>query len=207
MRADDVRMCVSHGTDIIGFVVDYPRPVAWNLNVESVKKLILSVSKPSETCIVTGGEKDKIIKLASEIKPNYIQLHYGENLADTTLLVNELKKWNVKIIKTIFPNTKDLEKTCVDFCNAGVYALLFDPRTPNNVSTSGKGDIPAFIKLSQIVKCPTIFAGGITPENVVDIIQKTNAKIIDLMTGVEQSTGIKDEAKVISLFKELRNIK
>jgi len=207
MCADDVRLCVRYGTDIVGFVVDYPRPVPWNLTVQSAKELMSAVSGQSETCIVTGGSPDKILNLVSEAKPNYIQLHCGENLADTAYLVDELGKCGVKIIKTLFPDTQDLEKTAADFCKAGVYALLFDPRTPDNAATGGTADPSVYIKLRDAVKCPVILAGGITPVNVADIIRNTGAQIIDLMTGVEQSHGIKDEEKVISLFKALQNIK
>ena len=205
MREDDVEMCVRHGADIIGFVVDYPHPVPWNLNVQSVKKLMPLVSGRSKSCIVTGGAPEKIIQLIAETQPDYVQLHFGENLADTTRIVSETKKYGVKIIKTLFPNTPDLEKTAADFCMAGVYALLFDPRTPDNATLGGKADLVTFTKLRNIVKCPVILAGGINPENVAEIIKKTDAEIIDLMTGVEQYPGIKDEAKVISLFEALKN--
>ena len=203
MREDDVRMCVHHGADIVGFVVDYPRPVPWNLNVQSVKKLMRIVSGQSKTCIVTGGTSDKVIKLILETQPDYVQLHFGENLVDTGHIVNETKKYGVKIIKTLFPNTPNLEKVAVDFCMAGVYALLVDSRTPDNAVFGGKADLTTFIKLRDVVECPVILAGGINPGNVAEIIKKTGAEAIDLMTGVEQYPGIKDESKVISLFKAL----
>jgi phosphoribosylanthranilate isomerase len=43
----------------------------------------------------------------------------------------------------------------------------------------------------QAAKKPVIIAGGIRPENVIEVIEKTGAKIIDIMTGVEVSPGIK----------------
>jgi len=206
MNKEDVKMCARHGADIIGFVVDYPRPVPWNLSVQAAQKL-LTAGSPSETCIVTGGTPDKIIKSVSETKPDYVQLHSGENLEDTARVVNELKKYGVKVIKTIFPGTPYLEKTALDFCKTGIYALLFDPRTPDDAIIGGAADIPAFIKLKNAVNCPVIFAGGINPGNAAAIIQNTGAQIIDLMTGVEIPRGVKDEAKVISLFNALSKIK
>jgi len=206
MNEDDVKMCVRHGADIIGFVVDYPRPVPWNIDVQAAKKLVPAVSRPSETCIVTGGTADKILGLVSEIKPDYVQLHFGESLAETSRLVNELRDSGVKIIKTLFPDTPDLEETAIKFCKTGVYALLFDPRTPNNAADGGTADLSEFIKLRNAVNCPVILAGGINPGNAADFVQKTNAQIIDLMTGVEKSPGVKDEEKVIALFSALRDM-
>jgi phosphoribosylanthranilate isomerase len=204
MREEDVKMCVRHGADIIGFVVDYPRPVPWGLSARAARALAAAADGSAETCIVTGGTPDKIIKLASEIKPDYIQLHGGENLEDTALLVDILGKRGVKIIKTIFPDTPDLEKNALDFCGKGVHALLFDPRTPDNAAAGGTADISAYIRLKNAVNCPVILAGGIKPGNAARIIKESGAEIIDLMTGVERFPGIKDEEKVILLFKEIK---
>jgi len=203
MRAEDVRMCIRHGAAIAGFVVDYPRPVPWNLSAKAAKELMPAVSKPAETCIVTGGRPEQILRLASALQPDYVQLHGGETLADTQRLVNELGKHSIKVIKTLFPGTPDLIKNAADFCSTGIYALLLDPRMPEHADRGGVADLSAFIRLRRAVSRPVILAGGITPENVAEIIRKTQAGIIDLMTGVERCHGIKDEAKVISLFKAI----
>ena len=203
MRAEDARMCVRHGADITGFIVDYPRPVPWNLSARAAKELLSAVPKQAETCIVTGGRPDKILRLALELHPGIVQLHYGESLDDTAYLAGELKHHGIKVIKTLFPDTPDLEKNAADFCAAGVYAILSDPRGPDNAATGGEADLSAFERLRRAVSCPAILAGGITPDNAAEIIRRTGAAIIDLMTGVESGPGIKDEAKVIALFKAL----
>jgi phosphoribosylanthranilate isomerase len=145
-----------------------------------------------------------VLGLALETRPDYVQLHCGENLEDTARIVGELDTCGVKVIKTVFPGTPKLGKIAEDFCKAGVYALLFDPRTPDNAATGGSADLTAFVKLRDAVRCPVILAGGIHPGNVLEILQKTEAHMIDLMTGVELCPGIKDEAKVISLFRALQ---
>ena len=203
-RPRDVEMCARHGADILGFVVEYPRPVPWNLSAEAAKDLLeitAASRKGAETCVVTGGEPDKIYRVAALTKPNYVQLHYGETLTDTLRLVNELGKHGIKIIKALFPDTPSLEKTAEDFCAAGVYALLFDPRAPDNPARGGVFDLRVFKKLQRIVNCPVVLAGGITPENAAEAVRRSKARIIDLMTGVENSPGEKDETKVISLFR------
>jgi phosphoribosylanthranilate isomerase len=203
MRIEDIQLCVKHGADIIGFVVEYPVPVPWNLNAEEAKKLIAAVPKPTETCIVVGGERSKILRLALTLKPNYVQLHGDETVADTAWLVNELKKHEIKIIKAIFANTSAVIDNSKDFCEAGVHALLLDSRTPNNAECGGEADINVFAELQNAVSCPVVLAGGLTPENVSDIIGKAKPQIIDLMTGVESRRGVKDEERIISFFKSL----
>jgi len=203
MRACDIRMCVKHGADMIGFVVGYPRPVPWNLNIESAKALMEEAAEPARTCVVTGGPREKILLIAMETKPGCLQLHYGESLDDFLYLSNKLNPYGVKIIKTLFPQTPDLVKTAREFCEAGVYALLFDPRTPDNALNSATADLSAYNRLKQAVSCPVFLAGGINPENVSDILLQTCAPFIDLMTGVESSPGVKDESKVIALFQAI----
>ncbi|MCL2330212.1 MAG: phosphoribosylanthranilate isomerase [Phycisphaerae bacterium] len=204
MCVEDVRMCIRHGADIVGFVVDYPHPVPWNLNVEAVKELLAVVEEPAKTCIVTSGTPDKVLRIVMETKPGYIQLHGNETLADTAHLVSELKNHGTKIIKTVFPNTPDLEKTAAAFCAAGVDSILFDPRTPGNAVDGGMADLSTFDKLRRAVGCPVILAGGISPENVAEIVLRSRPLMIDLMTGVEISPGMKDEAKVIALFQAIQ---
>jgi phosphoribosylanthranilate isomerase len=204
MREQDVQMCVRHGTDIVGFVVEYPRPVPWNLSAADARALIATIRKPAETCAVTGGSPDHVLRIAMETKADYIQLHCNETLEDTAYLVNELGKHGVKIIKTLFPDTPDLEKTAADFCAAGVYAVLFDPRTPDNAVHSGTTDLSVYKKLQHATSCPVILAGGITSNNVAELVRQTKTPIIDLMTGVEIRPGMKDESKVAALFQALR---
>ena len=205
MRAQDVEMCARQGADIIGFVVDYPRPVPWNLSAESACELMRLVAKPAQTCIVTGGSADKIIALALQTKPDYIQLHCGETLEDTAHICIALRGQGIKVIKALFPDTPSLEQAARQFSATGIHALLLDPRTPDNATGSGHtADFAVYSQVRSAASCPVILAGGITPANVAEAITRTGAPTIDLMTGVERAPGIKDEAKVAALFRAMR---
>lgn len=196
-------MCAKHGADVLGFVVEYPHPVPWNMSMKAAKELIEAVPKTVKTCVVTGGPREKMLRIAHELKPDYMQLHDNESLEDVAYLVSELGKRDIKIIKTLFPNTPDLKKTARDFAATGIYALLLDPRTPENATESGGVDYELFEMLKQAIDCPVILAGGITADNIAKITASASPVIIDVMTGVEKSSGVKDEAKVASLLKNL----
>jgi len=203
-RAQDVRACIEHGADIVGFVVEYPHPVSWNLDAPTARKLIAAVPKPVQTCAVTGGSVEHVLRVAAETRPDYIQLHAGESLADTATLVGELGK-SIRVIKALFPDTPDLEKTAADFCRAGVHAVLFDPRTPNDASRSGAADLSRYRELQRAIDCPVVLAGGIKPENAAAMIRAAQPRMIDLMSGVEASPGIKDHARIAALFAALHD--
>ena len=206
-RADDVQMCVRYGADIIGFVVDYPRPVPWNLDLQQAVELIKSTPKQAKTCVVTGGAVDNILGVAREIRPDYLQLHYGETLEDTAYLCEKLGELGIRVIKALSPGQPDLEQVAASFATAGVYALLLDPRTPDNAAGgAGTANFAAYKRVAHIVNCPVFLAGGITSANVREAVRQTGAPLIDLMTGVESTPGFKDQAKVAELFAALVDI-
>ena len=78
MRRQDVELCESLGIDLLGFVVEYPREVPWNLTREQAKELMDNTKRP--TCIVTGGSTEHIIALAGKLSPDYVQLHFKETV-------------------------------------------------------------------------------------------------------------------------------
>jgi phosphoribosylanthranilate isomerase len=203
-REEDVRMCIDYGTDILGFVTEYPSPVPWNLDAQQAAELIVAArtySKGIETCVVTGGSVEKILELARLTQPDYIQLHGKESPAEAARLSRELV--NIKIIKSLSPETSGLKEAAEAYVSAGVYALLLDPRTQDRVLHSGKMDLRVWRELADSISCPMILAGGLTPEYVQEALRRTGARLIDLMTGVEASPGVKDEAKVKALFAAL----
>ncbi|MCL2437027.1 MAG: phosphoribosylanthranilate isomerase [Clostridiales bacterium] len=204
MRPEDVQMCMRHGTDVLGFIVDYPNPVSWNLTVPEAKELMASVSAETETCVVTGGTIEQVYAVAEQLRPTYVQFHWESTPTDTARLVEQLKPLDVKLIQIIFPYTPDLEQAAIDFYHAGVFALLLDPRTPNHAEHGGTADLAVWQKVQSAVPCPVLLAGGITPENVADLVSGSDVWMIDLMTGVESAPGVKEEEKVEALFRALR---
>ena len=53
---------------------------------------------------------------------------------------------------------------------------------------------------------PWLLAGGLTPDNVQTALQQIHPDGIDLSSGVEQSPGVKDLARVAQLFAQLSAI-
>ena len=58
-----LEICEAAGADMLGFVVDYPEPVPWNLTPERAERLI-PLCGEAESCIVTGGDPDRVVGLA-----------------------------------------------------------------------------------------------------------------------------------------------
>lgn len=207
MREEDIETCVRYGTDIVGFVVEYPVDVPWNLERERAKELIehfRNVSKksnqPVKCCIVSGGNVDKLEELVQFLEPDYIQMHYKENAKDVEQLKERLAGTKTQIIKTVL-NVSDAP----EFEKSGADILLVDARNSENAANSKATiDEEIYNKVRSSVKIPVMAAGGITPENVADIVNRLQPEIIDLMTGVEDKPGQKSEEKIRNLFEELK---
>ena len=214
---NDVKLCMRLGVDILGFVTEYPLPVPWNLTRDETSLLLKPIPPSYKTSIITGGIPEKVIKLACELRPSFVQLHYKETLEDTIIICDALKELDIGVIKTIPPvkedriaqfGTTNIETIVEELCKTNIFALLADSRVPAN--SSEKGSELNLDFCSQIIKLsikPVIIAGGITADNVGDIVLKTNAEFIDIMTGVEKAPGQKDPQLLSRLLSNVRNNK
>ena len=210
----DVQLCINCGVDILGFVVDYPVAVPWNISYIEAKSLIEMVSLPQRSCIVTGGRPEKVIELASILRPSYVQLHYKETLMETIVISDALKKMDIGVIKIVPLNleerlfqfeTTDLQIIVESLCRTGVYALLADSRNPSNAEKNGlKIDLDFCRQVMRYSSKPVITAGGITPVNVSDFLEKTGSGFIDIMSGVEKVPGTKDAEMLSTLLAGVR---
>lgn len=214
MREEDVTMCCGLGVDICGFVVEYPVTVPWNLTREQCAALLTSISADSKSCIVTGGDRDKIIGLALTLKPDLVQLHYHETLGDTFSIVHALLPYGIGVIKTIPTSPSERHRQfgteepalCARrLCEAGVNAILVDSRGPSNAADIGTpADFSLYQRVKAATSCPVMLGGGITPENYSGIQKKAFPDAVDVMSGVECIPGIKDREKILKLIELIR---
>jgi phosphoribosylanthranilate isomerase len=110
-----------------------------------------------------------------------------------------IKAFRVRDAATL-AQTRSYE-TCVD-------ALLLDAYHPNVTNPGllgGTGKTLDWETLQQFrPNCPWLLAGGLTPDNIAEALQKIQPDGIDLSSGVELSPGDKDLAAVERLFVNLQ---
>lgn len=194
MRPEDIRLCCRVGVDICGFVTEYPLDVPWNLTRTQCAELLRVVTPPTKRCIVTGGSREKILDLALELRPDLVQLHYQETAEDAAYLVQALAPYGIAVIKTVSPGDD-----IASLCSTGVYALLVDARGPANAAAGGTADLAFYRLVRSAATCPVMLAGGISAGNIQSIINAAAPDLIDVMTGVERSPGMKSEQEIVRL--------
>lgn len=208
----EIDMCMAQGVETLGIVCEYPLAVPWDIDREAARELCAYVPPEFKTCLVTGGSREKILDLANFVKPDLVQLHYRETLADTEAIGTALRKAGIGVVKTIPQEaaerirqfgTADIAEICRSLAGSGVEAMLVDARSFRNADRpSGLADCAMYNEVCRHSRQKVILAGGITPENVGEMLARSNAVSIDLMTGVE-TAGKKDESKISKLIANI----
>ncbi len=86
------------------------------------------------------------------------------------------------------------------------FAILVDAHVPGQSGGTGRS-IPVDV-LDRIPAHPRlILAGGLTPDNVADRVDRVRPWMVDVASGVESSPGIKDPALVSRFVAEARRIR
>lgn len=139
--------------------------------------------------VFVNEEVAKVVKIVKKCGLHVVQLHGDEN----NNYIDELRaNINVKIVKVLrikdAAGVAEMNKYDSSCFLADVYCEEF--------GGSGKRiDMDICRKLVGTGK-NIIIAGGLTPENVAEVVSQLRPYGVDTASGVEVSPGIKDNAKV-----------
>jgi indole-3-glycerol phosphate synthase/phosphoribosylanthranilate isomerase len=198
---EDVHAADSLGADILGFVfAQSPRRTHADFaaSLPKTRALKAGVIVPRET----GGTIDPgIAGLVKSGALDVLQIHGNlEELAGSAgILPGGLPAYGV-----LQPRSAEEAAALIREYQASGSAprFLLDARVPGLAGGTGKTLSPE-IPDAAARAGPLWLAGGITPENVCDMIKRWRPELIDLSSGVEASPGKKDHAKLRELFKKV----
>mgnify|MGYP001253999920 CR=1 FL=1 len=214
MNENDLAHCVRAGVHMLGFVVEFPVSVPWNLTHERAKELIQAVPPFASTCLVAGGSVENVVALAEKTRPNVVQLHYEETLDEVAAIARELREIGIKTIKALRMDSHgkckfDIEdpiEAAQALSKSGVSAILVDSYTESMPGGTGvRVDLAGFRAIQEASALPVILAGGLNPENVQSIVRDVNPFAVDVLTGVEIKPGEKDKHKIAQFMKQALN--
>ena len=197
-KKESLICCEENKVDFFGMIFYEKSPR--NINIDEAK-ILTNMSKRFKIKPVgvfvnhnINDLKDIIITL--DLK--YIQLHGDENQSYIDKIKNEFK---IKIIKKLSVKTLNDLKNVNNFKN--IDYLLFDYKPKKNELPGGNSKSFNWSLLAdQNIKIPWFISGGINETNIKKIQNLLNPHGIDLSSGVEESSGIKSNAKINNLFKK-----
>lgn len=212
MNSIDVDLCVQAGVHTVGFVVDYPVPVPWNINMLEARQLIEHIPPFVSSAIVTGGTVESIISVAKYTRPDIIQLHYQESLREVDVLAQELSRLGIKTIKALrigLNGNCDFEisdpaAAARALAKTKISALLVDSYTVSRPGGTGiTVDISIYKAIRRETSLPLVLAGGLNPDNVQQVVRQTGPYAVDVLTGVEKRPGVKDPEKIYQFMRSI----
>src|SRR5690606_31156090 len=81
--------------------------------------------------------------------------------------------------------------------------ILVDAKAPKGAALPGGNGLPFDWRLVAQRRWlrPWMLAGGLTAEHVAEAIRLTNARQVDVSSGVESAPGVKDAAKIAAFAR------
>ena len=189
-REEDVARAVALGADMVGFihVPDTPR----FSDLATLRKLLAAAGADVETVIVVqDAAEDQLDRLRAELDFTYFQFHGHEPPA-------HLARWRgYKVI-----HMRDQRPDAEVLARYGTPFLL-DTQVGSRQGGTGKT-----FDWTVLPSIPGdyLVAGGLTPDNVTDLITRYGPWGIDVSSGVEASPGVKDPIKLKQFIENVRSV-
>jgi phosphoribosylanthranilate isomerase len=180
--------------DYFGFIFFPPSPR--NVTAEIAENI--RQYGDAEAVAVTVDPTDSFLQdIFSRFRPDYIQLHGSE----TPERVKEIKK------KFFLPVIKALKiKTPADIDKAAAYEMVAD-LLMFDAGAGGSGTSFDWNLLKgKVFKKPYFLSGGINKGNVENALRITDAKMLDISSGLESSPGNKDPEMIAEFIKQVKSI-
>jgi phosphoribosylanthranilate isomerase len=197
-KKDSLICCEENKVDFFGmiFYEKSPRNITFNQ-----AKILTDLSKKFKikpVGVFVDHNINDLKKIILSLNLKYIQLHGNE---DQSYISEIKKKFSIKIIKKISIKTSDDLNKINTYKN--IDYLLFDYKPKNNELPGGNSKSFDWNLLKGLkIDLPWFISGGINETNIKNIRNLLNPNGIDLSSGVEESSGIKNNIKINSLFKK-----
>jgi len=200
-RPTDAQLAEESGAHYVGAVLvpGSPRQVS----PELAGTLAGSVTIPL-VVVVAGLSPRQTANLARVAGASVIQLH-GEEAARHVHVLRELGDW--ELWKAVRVRTSADITEAADTFGEVVDLLLLDAWHPSALGGTGTS-----FDWSEAAACRSRLspglrlgvAGGLTPENVGEVVRLLAPDLVDVVSGVEASPGIKDPDRVRSFVRRAR---
>lgn len=203
-EANHAHAAAMHGARWLGFVFFAASPR--NLTIAAARKLAQQLPSGPKRVGVFVGASDALLKGAVQaLSLDAVQLHGNETPDDAKRIKDML---DVRVIKAIAVSSEaDLEQA--DAYLPHVERILFDAKPPEGAVLPGGNAVsfPWHILAGKKLHYKWMLAGGLTPENAAEAIQKSGATALDVSSGIEIAPGKKSSALIQAFLSAAKAVK
>jgi phosphoribosylanthranilate isomerase len=199
-RPEDARLARELGADYFGVVLYAKSPR--HVEGKALEALIAAIPRGKRVVVEVAPEAGTLKKRQAQ-GFDVFQVHYDpQKISDEMLKVwaGEVGRANLWLAPRQPPG-EAFPKPALK----AAQTLLLDTYQKGTYGGTGRtGDWSHFKSLAKAhPKHHWVLSGGLRPENVRAALQATNAKIIDVNSGIESAPGIKDAVLLDLLFANL----
>ncbi|MGV8987949.1 MAG: phosphoribosylanthranilate isomerase [Cypionkella sp.] len=158
---------------------------------------VLALAAPTglaKVALTVDADDEALDALVEAMPLDMLQLHGHE----TPERVAEVRaRYGLPVMKVIGVRDEGDLAALFDFSTV-VDQLMIDAKPPKGAVLPGGNGVPFDWRLVAQRRWlrPWMLAGGLTAENVAEAVRLTNARQVDVSSGVESAPGIKDHAKI-----------
>lgn len=194
----DALAAIGAGADLLGFNTwrGSKRFVDLAANADWIGALPRGVTR---VALLVNAPESQVESIAGMECVDALQFHGDEDAA--------FCKWAAALGRPIIKAIRARE--AADFATAGSFAtrhILLDAHVPGEFGGTGTRLDVALARQFQIAHPDLLLwlAGGLSPENVGDVLGTVRPAVVDVSSGVESSPGRKDAAKMRALVAAVR---
>jgi phosphoribosylanthranilate isomerase len=203
-RVDEAVACVQAGADLIG--LNFHCGSARFVDLSRAGEIIAAIARPARTVgLFVNRPADEVARVADQLGLVYIQLHGDDPPEDLRVLdrFSIIRAFRLGSVADIGAMNNYLERARA--AGRSPDAVLVDAHVPGRVG--GTATLVAQDVLAEIPPLPRlILAGGLTPENVAERVERARPWMVDVASGVESSPGRKDAVKVAAFIQAARRM-
>lgn len=196
-RVEDALCAARAGADAIGLVFYAASPRLVTLDQAT---MISSALPPfiSTIALFVNAPRNEIDKTISHLRPSMLQFH-GDETAPYCA------QFGVPFLKAIRVGSgttaADLLEYVETFHEAS--ALLLDTLSANVYG--GSGESFDWKVVPNAMRSRIVLSGGLKADNVAEAIRMLRPWAVDVSSGVEIETGVKDHARIEKFIEEVQN--
>ncbi len=193
---------IAAGADMAGFVFFEKSPR--HIDLETARALgALASGRIRKVALTVDATDDALAAIVGDLVPDMLQLH-GHERPERVAAIKS--RFGLPVIKAIGVATAgDVETANAYESVADI--LLFDAKpAPGAAVPGGAGVSFDWALMRGVSSAGWMLSGGLDPENVQDALRRTHAPAVDVSSGVERESGVKDVNKIKAFLAAVRSL-